>query len=77
MDFLYSSFVCMRAKLLQLCLSCYDPTDCSPPDFSTCSPPGDLLDPGIKSGPLTSPVLEAGSLPLVSPGKPLTLYQEP
>ena len=33
-------------------------------------PPGDLPDPGIEPAALMSPALEAGSLPLVPPGKP-------
>ena len=56
--------------------------DCSPPDSSVhgilqagiwsglpCPPPGDLPKPGIEHASLTSPALEAGSLPLVPPGK--------
>ena len=47
------------AKLLQSCLTLWDPMDCSPPDSSVqgilrqehwsglpCPPPGDLPDPG-------------------------------
>ena len=37
-----------------------------------CPPPGDLPDPGSEPASLTSLLqLQAGSLPLVSPGKPL------
>ena len=35
-----------------------------------CPLPGDLLDPGIEPISLMFPVLAAGSLPLVPPGKP-------
>ena len=35
-----------------------------------CPPPGDLPDPGIKPVSLMSPHWQAGSLPLVPPGKP-------
>ena len=35
-----------------------------------CPPPGDLPDPGIELTSLRSPALQAGSLPLVPPGKP-------
>jgi len=34
-----------------------------------CSPPGDLLDQGIKPTCLESPAFAGGSLPLVPPGK--------
>ena len=37
-----------------------------------CPPPGDLPDPEIKPASLMSPALQAGSLPLVPPGKPYT-----
>ena len=33
--------------------------------------PGDLPDPGIKPPSLMSPALQAGSLPLAPPGKPI------
>ena len=55
---------------VQLCLTLYDPVDCSPPDsfvqgFSRqehwrglpCPPPGNLPDPGIKPVSLMSPAL--------------------
>ena len=35
-----------------------------------CPPPGDLSYPGIKN---VSPALQAGSLPLAPPGKPITI----
>ena len=35
-----------------------------------CPPPGDLPYPGIKN---VSPALQAGSLPLAPPGKPITI----
>ena len=53
----------VRAKPLQLCLTLYDPMDCSPPDYFVhgilqarywsglpFSPQGDLSDPGAESG---------------------------
>ena len=61
------------AKLLQSCLTLWDPMDCSPPDSSVqgilrqehwsglpCPPPGDLPDPGIKPTSLVSPALAGG-----------------
>ena len=60
----------MHAKSLQLCLTLWDPIDCSPPaplsmGFSRqeywsgllCPSPGDLLNPGIKPAFLMSPAL--------------------
>ena len=38
-----------------------------------CPLPGDLPDPGIEPASLMSPTLQASSLPLVPPGKPLKL----
>ena len=35
-----------------------------------CPPPGDLPDPGVKPESLSSLYWQAGSLPLVPPGKP-------
>ena len=35
-----------------------------------CPPLGDLPDPGIEPMSLTSPALQAGSLPIAPPGKP-------
>ena len=60
--------------------------DCSPPGSSVHGdslgkntgvgkpfpPPGDLPNTGIKPGSLMSPALQAGSLPLEPPGKPLS-----
>ena len=64
--------------MLTLC----DPVDWSPPGSSVhgilqarmlewvaCPPPGHLPDPAIEPSSLMSPVLEAGSLALVPPGK--------
>ena len=64
----------------QLCSTLCDPMDCSPPGSSVhgflqarywrglpCPPPGDLPNPGVKSG---SPTLLADSLPSEPPGKP-------
>jgi len=39
----------------------------------SCPPLGDLPDPGIKTWSLMSLHLQAGSLPLVPPGKPQTI----
>ena len=60
---------CVRAKLLQLCLTLCDPMNCSPPGSSGHGihqarilewvAPGDLPCPGIES---TSPTLQADSL---------------
>ena len=69
-----NSFGCACcAKLLPLCLTLYDPMDCSPPatlsmGFSRweywsalpCPPPGDLPNPGIKPASLMSPALGGG-----------------
>ena len=70
------------AKLLQSCLTPYDPMDCSPPRSSVhgilearlvkwVAMPfsSDLPNPGIKPVSLTSPAL-ADSSPLASPRKP-------
>ena len=64
----------------QSCLTLWDPTDCSLPGSSVhgilqarilervaFSSPGNLPNPGIKSG---SPALQADSLPSEPPGKP-------
>ena len=63
----------------QSCLTCCDPTDCSPPGFSVhgilqarilewvAPPPVDLPNPGIKP---RSPALQADSLLTEPPGKP-------
>ena len=63
----------MHAKSLQLCLTLWDPIDCSPPaplsmGFSRqeywsgllCPSPGDLLNPGIKPAFLMSLALAGG-----------------
>ena len=73
---------CMRAKLLQLCLTLCDPMDHSPPGFSIhgilqartlqwIATPGDLPDQGVKPKSVTSNLhWQVGSLPLALPGKP-------
>ena len=66
--------MCVRAQLLQLCLTLCDPLDCSPPDSSAHGilqarilewlpfpSPGDLPNPGIKP---TAPAEQTGSVPL-------------
>ena len=73
----------MCDKSLQLCLTLFEPMDCSLPGY-LCSwgfsrqgycrgfpfpPPRDLPNPGIKSVSLMSPALAGGSLPLEPPGK--------
>ena len=72
---------CMHAQSFQLCLTLYDPVDCSPPGSRPwdspgkntgvgchcLSSPGDLLDPGIESAP---PALQADSFTAEPPGKP-------
>ena len=74
----------MRAQSLQSCLTLCDPMDCRPPDFSVMvfsrqedwsgllfPSPGDLLDPGIKPGSLTSLLhWQVGSLMLTPSGNP-------
>ena len=70
----------MSAHLLQLCLTLFDPIDCSQLGSSVhgfsrqeywsglpLPPPGDLPNPGIKP---VSPALQVDSLPLAPPGKP-------
>ena len=60
---------CMRAQLLQLCLTLCDPRDCSPPGFSVHGILQarilDLLHPVIKPASPASPALQAESLPLL------------
>jgi len=69
---------CLHAKLLQSYLTLCNPMDCSPPGSSVhgfsrpeygtglpCLPLGDLPDPDIQPTSLTSPALQADSLPLV------------
>ena len=65
----------------QLCLTLYDPMDCSPPgSLSTAfsrqywsglpfPPPGDLPDLGIKPASLLLPALAGGYFTTVPPGK--------
>ena len=72
--------VCLFA---QSCLILCDPMDCSPPGYSVCGIlqarilewvampfPGDLPNPGIEPVSLMFLHWQAGSLPLVAPGKP-------
>ena len=74
------SSLCLHAKSLQLCLTLFDPVDCSLPGSSVhgfsrqeywsglpCPPPGDCPHPGIKP---RSPALQADSLPSEPAGKP-------
>ena len=74
----------MYAKLLQSCLTLFDPMNCSPPGSSvhgilqarilSGSPlPGDLPDPGNEPTSFVSRALQANSLPTEPPGKPLAL----
>ena len=68
-----STYACMHAKSLQLCLILCNPMDCSPPSSSAqgfsrqeywsqlpCFPPGALPDLGMKPTVLKSPVLTGG-----------------
>ena len=77
----------MRGKSFQSCPTLCDPMDCNPRGSSVrgfsreehwsglpCSPPGDLPDPGIESMSLHLLHRQAGSLPLVPPGKPQVVY---
>ena len=78
-----SMLLCMGANSLQLCPTHCNPMTLAHQallsmGFSKkeywsglpCPLPGDLLDPGIEPISLMFPVLAAGSLPLVPPGKP-------
>ena len=78
----------MHAKSLQLCLTLWDPMDCSPPDSSghgilqarilewvPCPPPGDLPDPGTKPASPMAPALEVDSLQLSHQGSPSSKVQ--
>ena len=69
---------CVHTKSLQSYLTLCNPMDCSPPGSSVhgfsrpeywtglpCLPLGDLPDPDIQPTSLTSPALQADSLPLV------------
>ena len=73
----------MCTKSLHLCPTLCDPLDSSPPGSLSMGfsrqehwsglphpPPEDLPDPGIEPVAHMSPALQAGSLPLVPPGKP-------
>ena len=73
-------YVCV-CIVTQFCLTLCELIDCSPPGSSAhgilqarilggllCLPPGDLPNPRIK---LTSPALQADSLPSEAPGKSL------
>ena len=75
---------CVHAKSLQLCPTLCNPVNCSLPGSSVygfsrqeywsglpCPPPGDLPNPGIKPASLCLLHWQAGSWPLVPPGKPL------
>ena len=75
--------MCVHAKSLQLCLTLWDPLDQSPLGTSVhgipqarrlewvaIPSPGNLPDPGIQPLLLCLLHLQAGSLPLVSSGKP-------
>ena len=78
-----------ESEVTQSCPILWDPMDCSPQaplsmGFSRleyfselpCPPPGDFSDPGIKPTSLMPPALVGGgSLPLVSPGKPIGYMQ--
>ena len=68
-------YVYVCAKSLQLCLTLYDPVDCSTPgssdhgilqarilEWEPCPSLGDLPDPGIEEP--ASPALQVDSLPL-------------
>ena len=82
----YSSFVFyarVHAKLLKLRPTLCNPMDCSPPGSSvhgilqarillSCSPAGDLPDPGIEPTSPVAPALQMESLLLSHPGNPLS-----
>ena len=72
------------SEVAQLCLTLWDPMDCSPPGSSPMGfskqeywsglpfpSPGDLPDPGIKP---RSPALQADALPSEPPGKPRSFW---
>ena len=78
--------VCTRAQSLQLCLTFFDPKDCSRPGSSVHGivqarvleqlpfpPLGYLPDPGTEPSFPVSPALQADSLPTEPPGKLLTI----
>ena len=75
--------IAAAAKLLQSCPTLCSPMDCSPPDSSVhgfsrqeywsglpLPSPEDLPNPGTKPNSLHLLYCQAGSLPLVPPGKP-------
>ena len=85
---LLSLCVCVRAhaQSLQLCLTFFDPKDCSRPGSSVHGilqarvleqlpfpPLGYLPDPGTEPSSPVSPALQADSLPTEPPGKLLTI----
>ena len=58
----------MKVLAAQLCLTLYNPVDCSLPDSSNAwNSPGNLPDPGIEP---RSPALQADPLPCEPLGKP-------
>ena len=76
--------MCLHAKLIQLCLTLYDPIDCCLPGSSVYRiiqvrilewvafpTPGDLPDPGIEPVSPISPKLQVDPLPLSHRGSPL------
>ena len=73
----------MHANSLQLCPTLCNPMDCSLPGSSvhgilqarilewlSCSPPGDLSDPGIEPTSPAAPALQVDCLPLSPWGSP-------
>ena len=84
-----SGIVCMHAKSLQLCLTLCDPMDCSLPGFSVhedsrgkntgvgCHALLQRIFPtqGLNPHLLCLLHWQVGSLPLVPPGKPFTIYK--
>ena len=83
LSFPYTICVCMY---VQLCLTLWDPMDCSLPDSSVGSPrqeywsglsfpsPGDLSNPGIKPSLLHLLHWQADSLPVCHLGSPVYVY---
>ena len=81
--------MCVHGKSLQLCLTLCDPIDHSPPgsyvqwvlqarilEWVACPPPRDLSHPGIKCVSFYVLHWQAGSLPLVPPGKSLIITHQ-
>ena len=73
----------MSVNSLQLCPTLCNPMDYSPPGSSvhgilqarillSCSPAGDLPDPGIEPTSPVAPALQVDSLPLSHWGSPIT-----